>query len=129
MSTHYVTDAPRRQAELLSYEAHPDYTRQIDVLLAGAGAVREVTIGRLVGRITASGKLVAWAPAANDGSETAAGVVLEDAQAAVGADGQVLILARGPAIVRRSELDYGGATAGQIAAAEAVLLALGIRVR
>lgn len=129
MSTHYVTEAPKRQGELLSFEVHPDYTRQIDVLLAGAGAVRELGIGELVGRITASGKLVAWAPGANDGSQNAAGVVLEDAQAAASVDGSVLILARGPAIVRESELDFGAATGAQIIAAKASLLALGIRVR
>lgn len=129
MATNYITDSPRRMGELIAYEVNPDYCRQSDVLLAGSGAARELDIGQLVGRVTASGKLVLWAPGATDGSQNVVGIVLEDAQAANGVDDVVLILARGPAIVRSKELQYGTATAPQIAAANAALLALGIRVR
>lgn len=128
--TYPRVSAAARQGYLLQYEVNPDYTREQLVLLAGSGAVREVRVGQLLGRITASGKkMVVWAPDATDGSQTVAGVVLEDSDAPSGADGVVLALTRGPAIVRQEELDFGAATAGQITAAITTLAGLGVRVK
>lgn len=127
--TYPRVSAAARQGYLLQYEVNPDYTREQLVLLAGSGAEREVRVGQLLGRITASGKMVVWAPGATDGSQTVAGVVLEDSDAPSGADGVVLALTRGPAIVRQEELDFGAATAGQITAAITTLAGLGVRVK
>lgn len=65
-----------------------------------------------------------------DGSQTVVGVCLADATAADGADGKILILERGPAIVLRDQLTYpDGATTDQKAVIDAALEARGILVR
>jgi hypothetical protein len=128
MSLHTQTiAAPKLLSSWLKYEVNPDYTRQVGVLLAGDGAARDIKAGAVLGKVTASGKLVAWAPAAVDGSETAVGVAVNDATAADGADDRVLYLARGPAIVFAPEIAWPtGATTEQKAAALADLAAIGI---
>lgn len=128
MSLHTQTiTAPKLLSSWLKYEVNPDYTRHVGVLLAGDGAARDIKAGQVLGRVTASGKLVAWAPAANDGSENAAGIAVNDASAADGADDRVLYLARGPAIVFAPEFVWpAGATSEQKAAAVADLATLGI---
>jgi hypothetical protein len=119
--------APKLLSSWLKYEVNSDYTRSVGVLLAGAGAARDIKAGELLGKVTASGKLVAWDPAAVDGSEDAVGVAVFDATATAAVDDRVAYLARGPAIVFAPEFVWpAGATAEQKAAAVADLAALGI---
>lgn len=69
-----------------------------------------------------AGDYAAYDSGASDGRETAAGVLLEPADA-TGADVSATILARGPAVMARSVIT------GLDAAAETQLLALGIVIR
>ncbi len=91
-----------------------------EVLLSaanGARSVETVTIasgatlvaGTLVGKVTASGKYIAYADGNVDGSETAAGVILEDCDASA-ADATAVIIARDAEV--KSALLTGSDAAG-----------------
>lgn len=97
-------------------------TRSQEQITVLADAVLEA--GEVVGKVTVSGKYVAWAPGASDGSETVAGVLYDDVDA-TGADKAGVITAR-DAEVSGSMLKY---PSGQLAAATTGLAALGIIVR
>jgi hypothetical protein len=89
--------------------------------LAGDGFAITVPVGN---------KAVAWDPAATDGSGTVAGIAIQPGYAADGADGSVLALARGPAIIVTDAIDWpDAATDPQKAAALAALAAKGIIAR
>ena len=76
------------------------------------------------------GKVVAWDQDGTDGSQVVAGLCLEDAIADVSVDGEVNILARGPAIVRRENIVFpDDATDDEKAGVYAALKALGIEAR
>lgn len=116
----------RHAGGFLVWEAFRDYTRETVTLVAGAGAL---AAGTVLGRITASGKYAAHDPAAANGTETAAGVLWDKAEADA-ADAPAVALVRGPAIVNRHDLVFAGTPSGpEIAAAHADLLAAGILVR
>ena len=112
-------------ADLLKYEAPNLYSRDEVVVAAG----QTLALGAVVGRVTATREIVALDPAANDGREIAAGVLLE-----------VIVTTaterRRSVIVSRHAIVFGGAlvfaptlTAEQTAAALAQLAALGVLVR
>lgn len=111
--------------DLLKREFEPIYNRESVTLITG----QNLTLGAVLGKITASGKYTAVAPSASDGSQTAAAVLLADVDA-TSADKKAVILARGPAVVSSSHLVWpNGATTNQKAAATAQLAALGIVAR
>lgn len=101
-------------------------------LASGTRSQEQITVledevleaGEVVGKVTASGKYVAWAPGASDGSQTVAGVLYAPVDA-TGADKPGVITAR-DAEVDAALLTY---PSGQLAAATTGLLALGIIVR
>lgn len=100
------------------------YSRDQVTLITG----QNLAIGAVVGIITASGKVTALAPAASDGSQTAAGVLGADTNA-TSADVNTFMIAR-QAVVKAGALVWpGGITAPQKAAAIAQLKALGVIVR
>jgi|SRR5215212_1177451 hypothetical protein len=113
------------------------YTAESRISCTEAGRSREqITVitgqnlaaGTVVGKITASGKYTILAPAAVDGSQTAAGV-LYGAVDATAADKKGVIINM-DAQVNGAELTYpGGITAPQKATAINQLFALGIKVR
>lgn len=75
-------------------------------------------------------KDVPWAPAATDGSQTITGINLVEADAPVGVDIELTVLARGPVIIRREAIAWPeGVTDAQKAAAYARLAELGIQPR
>ncbi len=111
--------------DLLKREFEPIYNRESVTLITG----QNLTLGAVLGKITASGKYTAVAHSASDGSQTAAAVLLADVDA-TSADKKAVILARGPAVVSSSDLVWpGGCTTNQKAAATAQLAALGIVAR
>lgn len=74
-------------------------------------------------------KAVAWAPDADDGSQTIKGITITKGYAADGVDGAFVALVRGPAIVLDSGIDWPeGISADEKAAARADLMELGIKV-
>jgi hypothetical protein len=120
-----VLHEPANLADLLKYEAPNLYSRDEVVVAAG----QTLALGAVVGRVTATREIVALDPAANDGREIAAGVLLE-----------VIVTTaterRRSVIVSRHAIVFGGAlvfaptlTAEQTAAALAQLAALGVLVR
>lgn len=111
--------------DLLKREFEPIYNRESVTLITG----QNLTLGAVLGKITASGKYTAVAPSASDGSQTAAAVLLADVDA-TSADKKAVILARGPAVVSSGYLVWpGGCTTNQKAAATNQLAALGIVAR
>lgn len=125
----FVTE-PARLTGLLKYELDPGYCREVVTVLAGSGADRVLVLGTVLGRITASGKVVALDLAATDGSETVHGVLLTHATAPDGEDTTAVALVRGPVIVADLGLILPtGATAAQTAAIHTALAGLGIVVR
>jgi hypothetical protein len=104
--------------EFLLSEANGTRSREEVVIAAAASAM---VPGTLVGKITASGKYVAYNNGASDGTQTAAGVLYQHV-ADSAADQKAVIIAR-DAEVNGDELT------GSDAAGVADLLALGIIVR
>ena len=116
----------RHAGGFLVWEAFRDYTR--DTLTRASGAVH-LAPGTVLGKITTGGKYTALAPAASNGSQTAAGI-LWGAVSATDADAPGVVVLRGPAIINRHEIIWPeGATEPQITAATAALTALGILLR
>ena len=112
----------------LIWEAFRDYTRET-VTVATGTAFATLDPGTALGKIIASGKYTAHDPAAVDGTETAVAVLWGKADAA-GGDVPAVALVRGPAIVNRHDLVFVGTPSeGEITAAHAALLAVGILVR
>jgi hypothetical protein len=118
-----VITESRQAGEFILAEANGTISRE--QVTIGAG---NLDAGTVLGRITASGNYVILAPAASDGSQTAAGVLFQDVNATAAAQ-------RGVAIVRHAEVRTGalawpvGITAPQRTAAISQLAALGILVR
>ena len=124
-----VTEPPRLSG-LLKLEEDPSYCREEVTVLAGSGADRVLNLGTIVGRITASGKVVELALSGSDGSETVYGVPLANTTAPDGVDAPSVALVRGPAIVSDAGLIYpAGATTNQKTTINSALIALGIIVR
>lgn len=71
---------------VIKWEANTEYCRECDTILAGSGAARSLTIGMVIAKVTASGKLVQLDQDGVDGSEVAIGIAINDAAAADGAD-------------------------------------------
>lgn len=120
-----VLHEPQNLGDLLKYEAPNLYSRDEVVVAAG----QTLALGAVVGRITASREIVALDPAANDGREIAAGVLIEAVVTAANER-------RRSVIVSRHAIVFGGAlvfaptlTAEQATAALAQLAALGVLVR
>ena len=108
----------------LKFEEDNLYSRD-EVTVAGG---QNLATGTVVGIITASGKATQLAPAANDGSENAAGVLVGNVDATAG-DQPGVIIAR-HAICSDKGLTWPGSITGpQKAAALSQLKALGILVR
>ncbi len=112
----------------LVWEAFRDYTRETITVATGT-AFATLDSGTVLGKITASGKYTAHDPAAVDGTETAVAVLWGKADA-TGGDVPAVALVRGPAVVNRYDLVFVGTPSeGEITAAHAALLAVGILVR
>lgn len=108
----------------LKVEADNLYSRDEVTVASG----QNLATGTVVGIVTASGKVTRLAPAAVDGSENAAGVLLLDVDASAADKGAVIIARH--AICSDKKLVWPAAITGpQRTAALAALTALGIVVR
>jgi hypothetical protein len=107
------------------------------ILSEGNGAIsrEEITVvsgqdlvaGQVVGKISVGGKYKDYDNGASDGSQTAAGILL-DAVDASGGDKKGVII-ESDAEVKGDALDWGSETGSDITAGIADLLARGIKVR
>lgn len=58
---------------------HPVIMKRLTLASPGAGGTEtELLAGTILGEVTATEKYVPWSPAATDGSETAAAILVED---------------------------------------------------
>ncbi|WEK04557.1 MAG: head decoration protein [Candidatus Devosia phytovorans] len=121
MDTHsFKTDA-----DVVKDEGKNRFSRDDDTLASGSG---KVIVGTVLGMVAATGKFKPLAPAANDGTQTAAAIILENADA-TGTDVTVVNLKRRAQVVLQALIWPAGITAPQQAAALAALETRGIVAR
>lgn len=112
-------------SDLLKYEEDClGYSRNSETVAAG----QNLGLGTVVGKKIADSKLYALDPAATDGTETAAGVLIEPVDATL-IDKTGLIVARHAIVADRAVVWPSGITNAQKATAIAQLESLGILVR
>ena len=122
------TEGPRLGG-LVKWEeqAIQGYARE-DVVVNTVGAT-ELSIGSVMGKVTATGKYVPSDPAAVDGSQVAAGLCLENVSVAAATDTTITLLVD-DSIVGVNAIVFDVAhDAGETATALAELKALGIKTR
>lgn len=119
-----LTQAPHL-GDLLKYEAPNLYSREQATVAAG----RQLPLGAVVGRETATGKLKALDPSATDGTEVAAGVLGNAVDATLIDRDDAILIARHAIVARGALVWPAGLAPAQRAAAIAQLEARGILVR
>jgi hypothetical protein len=120
-----VINEPINLADLVKYEEEClDYSRNEETIAAG----QHLGIGAVVARQSADGKLHALNPSANDGTESAVGILIEDVDATL-IDKTGLILARHAVVADKYVVWPAGITAAQKAAAIEQLDVRGILLR
>ena len=113
----------KHPGEFLVSEGNGDISRDLITLITG----QKLNGGAVLGKITASGKYTAIAPAAADGSQTGAAILYANTDATA-ADKACVAIDRN-ATVNGQELDYGTLSTPQIAQANLDLAAKNIIVR
>ncbi len=118
-----VLTQPPSKGDLLKYEENPDYCRETVTLLAGTN----YPLGAVLGKVTASGKYKLSPDTGTDGAEVAVAVLIEAVDASA-ADATGLVVARGPVIVSKAQLNFDATvtTAAKIATKQGQLAAAGI---
>lgn len=111
--------------DLLKYEAPNMYSRDQATVAAG----QNLPIGAVVGRNTATAKLNAVNPTANDGTEVAVGVLASNVDASLIDREDAILIARHAIVARNALVWPAGVTAAQKATAIAQLESRGILVR
>ncbi|MGH8080919.1 MAG: head decoration protein, partial [Lysobacter sp.] len=111
--------------DLLKFEADNLYSR--DHVTVAAGQV--LALGQVVGRITATGEIVALDPAATDGRELAAGVAIAPITTSAEPSPDGLIVARHATVADHALVWPRAVTPEQRAAATAQLRGIGVLVR
>ena len=114
----------KHRGEYIVSEASGSLSRDTVTFAQGAAVVTACTV---LGLITATGLYVPLAPAANDGSQNAAGISYDNVDV-TGGPKQAVITARQTEVNAR-DLVWGTATPAQIAAAKVQLAALSIICR
>lgn len=104
-----------------------------EVVTVNVAAATELSVGSVLGKVTATGKYVpvnAAAVVGQEGAEVAAAIVVENKSVAATTDTEVAVIVRGPAIIAKQALVFDVAhNAGQIATAVAEIQSLGVVVR
>ena len=113
----------KHPGEFIAAEGNGDLSRDLITLAQG----QKLNAGAVLGKITATGKFVAVAPTAADGSQTAAGLLYASTDATL-ADTVAVGIVRA-ATVNGQELDYGTLAVPQMAQANLDLSACGVVVR
>lgn len=113
----------KHAGEYLVSEAAGSRSREVVTVASG----QNLTGCTVLGQITASKKYVALAPAAGDGSQNAAAILFDNTDATAGDKKQTAHVR--DCEVNASDLVWGAANAGQIAAGRAQLALQGIIVR
>jgi hypothetical protein len=111
--------------DLLKYEAPNLYSREQVTVVAG----QNLALGAVVGRITASAKFKVFDPAATDGSELPAGILLGACDATLIDRDDAMLLARHGMVASNAVVWPAGITTEQKTTALAQLSSLGVLVR
>ena len=119
-----VLTAPVRDCDFIVSEARGDRSFEKGALAVG----QNLAAGAVLGRITASGAYTAFAPAATDGSQTAAGILYASTDATSAAK-NVTVLVRQAEVNGKVLVWPAGVTTAQKDAAQASLLAAGLLIR
>ena len=126
MANPFVTEA-KRLSNVVKQELWPEtgYTRLV-VTVNDAAAT--LVPGTVLGKVTATGKYKVAVQTADDGSEVADAIVMQEIAVPATTDTKVLVLIKGPAIVSKAGLvlDATYNTAGELAAVYSALEAKGI---
>ncbi len=85
-----------RIGDVVLFEEDKHFSRDEVTIASGA----DLTVGAVLGKVTASGKFILSAPAAGDGSETPVAVLLTDAAAATADVTGMIVLARHSRVMR-----------------------------
>lgn len=109
--------------EFIYSEANGTQSRENVTVVAGAGVL---PAGRMLGKVTASGKYTNYDDGLATGVETAAGILYAECDASGAADVPAVIIARNAEVVSAR---VTSATAGHKAAGITDLQAVGIRFR
>ncbi|MET2531019.1 head decoration protein [Ralstonia pseudosolanacearum] len=120
-----VLQEPLNLGDLLKYEAPNLYSRERVTVAAG----QSLALGTVLGMVTATGKVKQLDPSATDGSQYAAGVLMQPCDAHLADRDDGLMVAR-HAIVASHALQWpAGIAAVEQHAALSQLKALGVLVR
>lgn len=120
-----VLQEPFNLGDLLKYEAPNLYSRDRVTVASG----QTLTLGTVLGLVTATGKVKQIDPSATDGSQYAAGVLMQDVDAHLADRADGLMVAR-HAIVADHALQWpAGITLAEQQSAVLQLKALGVLVR
>ena len=111
--------------DLLKYEAPNLYSREQVTVVAG----QNLELGAVVGRITATAKFKVFDPAATDGSELPAGILLGACDATLIDRDDALLLARHGMVASNAVVWPAGLTVEQKTTALAQMSSLGVLVR
>ena len=118
-----------RITDVLMFEAGEEVNYVESAVTLASGTVASA-VGTVLGQVTASGKYVVFAPAASDGSQNAAAVLITPVIATLTADTTAAVVNSGPAVLKTSGLIWpSGITGPQTTAALAQLTALGMTSR
>lgn len=112
----------KTDSDVVKDEGNNRFSRDTDTLASGSG---KVIPGAVLGQVTASGKFKPLAPGASDGTQIAAAVILQYADATT-ADQTVVNLKRRAQVVLQALVWPAGITDAQKSTAIAQLKALGI---
>lgn len=115
----------KTDADVVKDEGKNRFSRDDDTLASGSGVV---IVGTVLGMVTATGKYKPLAPAANDGTQSAAAIILQHADA-TSADVPIVNLKRRAQVVLQALIWPVGINPTQQAAALAALEIRGIVAR
>lgn len=129
MANPFATEA-KRLSNVVKQElwAETGYTRA--VVTVNEAAAKSYVPGTVLGKVTSGGKYKIAVQSANDGSQTADAIVIDEVAIAASTDTKVLVLIKGPAIVSKAGLvlDASFDLDAEKAAVYAALEAKGIAV-
>lgn len=113
-----------RISQIVRWEEDHEYSRDNITLASG----ENLSLGAVLGKVTATGQYKELDPSASDGTETAAGILLEDCDASSAATTTVALVR--DAIIIDDNLVWGsGVTSSQKTTALSQLKGLGIVAR
>jgi len=116
----------KTETDVVKTEGPNRYSRDEITIASGSG---DIEVGEVLGKVTASGKYKPLAPGASDGTQIAARISLQTANAAAADAVRVVVLSRHAEVVRQALVWPAGITDSQKAAALAQLETAGIVAR